>query len=47
MEVGTLDDPADRDGKSAKNAQFEVKNYGSHQYSKAERVWHSFVSSTN
>jgi len=50
MEVGTLDDPVDRDGESAKDGQFEVKKYGSHQYTshcKAERVWHSFVSSTN
>ena len=50
MEVGTPDDPVDRNGESAKYAQFEVKRYGSHQYTshcKAKRVWDSFVSSMN
>jgi len=39
-----------RDGKSAKDAQFDVKKYGSHKYTshcKAERGWHSSVSLTN
>ena len=32
MEVGTLDDPVDRDGESAKDTQFKAKKYGSHRY---------------
>ena len=45
--MGTPDDSVDggpleayRDGKSAKDAQFDVKRYGSHQYTSHRKVWH-------
>jgi len=43
-EVGTPDDPMDgayRDGKSAKDAQFDVKKYGSRQYTSHRKALES------